>query len=94
MSGFQEILLVAIILLGILFVPRMMSGRIEEGRKQPLPALSRKVRLAIVASILYPAIVAAFIQPWHRDVTVFMYAGLGPVVLGWLGYWAFTGRKR
>ncbi len=94
MSGFQEILLVAAILIGILFVPRMMSRRIEQGPKQPSLTLSRNVRLAVVASIIYPAIAAAFLQPWSRDVVIFLYVGLGPVVLGWLVYWVITGRKK
>jgi hypothetical protein len=94
MSGFQEILLVAVILMGILFLPRIMPGRIEQRPKPSAAVLSRNMRLAIAASIIYPAIAALFLQPWRRDVVMYMYAGLGPVVLGWLGYWAFTGRKR
>lgn len=94
MSGFHEILVVAAILIGILFVPRMMPKRIEQGPKQLSVTLSRNVRLAIVASIIYPVIVAAFFQPWRRDMVIFLYAGLGPVVLGWLVYWIFNGRKK
>ena len=60
MSGFQEILVIVVILMGILFLPRMMPRRIEQGPKRPSVALSRNVRLAIVASIVYPAIAALF----------------------------------
>ena len=94
MSGFQEILVVAVILMGILFLPRILPGRIEQRPTHPARLLSRKMRLAIVASIIYPAIAALFLQPWHGDVMMFLYAGLGPVALCWLGYWAFTGRKK
>jgi hypothetical protein len=94
MSGLQEILLIAVILMGILFLPRILPTRTEQRPKNPVAFLSRKMRVAIVASIVYPAIAALFLQPWNRDVMTFMYAGFGPVALGWLGYWAFTGRKK
>lgn len=94
MSGFHEILLVAVILLAILFVPRMMPRRIENKPKQQPLVLSRKMRLAIVASFLFPVAVAGFFQPWQEDLIPFVYVGLGPVVLGWLVYWIKTGRQK
>ena len=94
MSGFHEILLVAAILVGILFVPRLMSRRTEQDPKQLSVTLSRNLRLAIVVSIIYPAIAAVFLQPWRRDMVMFLYTGLGPVVLGWLAYWVYSGRKK
>ena len=94
MSGFHEILLVAVILLAILFVPRMMPRRIENKRNKPPIVLSRNKRLAITASVLFPLAVAGFFQPWREDLIPFMYVGLGPVVLGWLLYWIKTGRKK
>jgi len=94
MSGFHEILLVAVILLAILFVPRMMPKRIENKPKQPPMVLSRKIRLAITASFLFPVAVAGFFQPWREDLVPFLYVGLGPVVLGWLVFWIITGRKK
>ena len=94
MSGFQEILLVAAILLGILFVPRMMSRRNSQMSTRPAIVISRNMRVAIAASVIYPVIVAAFLQPWRKDLILFLYAGGGPVLLGWLFYWVFTGRKK
>ena len=94
MSGFHEILLVAVILLAILFVPRMMPRKIENRPKQPPLVLSRNKRLAITASVLFPVAVAGFLQPWRKDLILFAYFGLGPVILGWLLYWIITGRKK
>ena len=94
MSGFQEILLVAAILLGILFVPRMMPRRITQTSTRPAVVISRNMRVAIAASVIYPVVAAAFLQPWRKDSILFLYAGLGPVLLGWLLYWVFTGRKK
>jgi hypothetical protein len=94
MSGFHEILVVAVILLAILFVPRMMPRKIEHMPKRPPVVLSRNKRIAIVASFVFPAVAAAFFQPWRKDLILFLYFGLGPVVLGWLLYWIITGRKK
>ena len=94
MSGFQEILLVAVILLGILFVPRMLPRKGVQTSTRPAIVISRNLRVAIAASVIYPAIAAAFLQPWRKDLILFLYAGLGPVLLGWLLYWVFSGRKK
>ena len=93
MSGFHEIILVAVILLAILFVPRMMPRKIENRPKQLPLTLTRNKRLALTASVLFPVAVAGFLQPWRKDFILFAYIGLGPVILGWLLYWIKTGRK-
>lgn len=94
MSGFQEILLVAVILLGILFVPRMLPRKGAQTTARPAIVISRNLRVAIAASVIYPIVAAAFLQPWRKDLILFLYAGLGPVSLGWLLYWVFTGRRK
>ena len=94
MSGFHEILLVAVILIAILFVPRLMPKKIENRPKQPPLVLSRNKRLAVTASFLFPVVVAGFLQPWREDLVQFLYIGLGPVILGWLVYWIKAGRKK
>ena len=94
MSGFHEILLVAAILLGILFLPRMIPRKNVQTSTRPTIVISRNMRVAIAASVLYPAVTAAFLQPWRNDLILFLYIGLGPVLLGWLLYWVFTGRKK
>ena len=91
MSGFQEILLVAAILLGILFIPRMIPRKGAQTPVRPVMVISRNMRVAIAASVIYPAIVAAFIQPWRKDLILFIYSGVGPVLLCWLLYWVLTG---
>ena len=94
MSGFQEILLVAVIFLGILFVPRMLPKKGAPTSTRPAIAIPRNLRVAIAASVIYPIAAAAFLQPWRNDLILFLYAGMGPVLLGWLSYWVFTGRKK
>jgi hypothetical protein len=56
-------------------------------------ALSGKMRLAIAISIVYPLAVAAYLQPWKNDMVLFLYVGIGPVVLYWLMKWVFAGIK-
>ena len=94
MSGFHEILLVAAILLGILFLPRMMPGKGAKTSTRPAIVISRNLRVAIAASVIYPVMAAAFLQPWRKDLIPILYAGVGPVLLGWLIYWVYTGRKK
>ena len=91
-SGIQEILVLVAIILGILFLPRILN-RNPEKRAAPRPAvaLSGKMRLAVAASILWPAVVAAFIQPWKDGPVPFLYIGLGPVAVFWIIFWVFTG---
>ena len=94
MSGFHEILLVAAILLGILFLPRMMPRKGAQTSPRLVMVISRNLRIAMAASVIYPAVAAAFLQPWRKDLILFLYIGLGPVLLGWLLYWVYAGRKK
>ena len=96
-SGIQEILVLVIIILGILFLPRILN----RGREKPTVAaqsgvvLSGRMRLAIGVSIIWPIMIAAFMQPWKQDFIPYLYLGLGPVVIVWIVYWVLTGfRKR
>ena len=94
MSGVNEILLIAAIVAGIFFIPRMMPAkrRILVAR-QPV-AISAKARFAMAASVVYPAVAAAYFQPWKNDWVLFLYLGIGPVALGWLLYWVVSGIKK
>ena len=95
MPGYQEILIISAIVLGVIFIPRMMTPR------KPSPQLVRhkkklsgRRRAALALSAVYPLIVAAFIQPWQNHPVPYLYIGLGPVVLIWPTYWVVQGFKR
>ena len=93
MSGVNEILIVAAIVAGIFFVPRMLPAkRPAQVSRKPI-SLSGKLRLAIAISIVYPLAVAAYFQPWKKDLVFFLYVGIGPVALYWLMQWVFAGIK-
>ena len=97
-SGIQEILVLVAIILGILFLPRILNrGQAKKtvAASRPLAVLSGKMRLAIAVTALWPAVIAAFMQPWKSDLYGFLYIGLGPVAVLWIIFWVYTGfRKR
>jgi hypothetical protein len=95
-SGIQEILVLVAIILGILFLPRILSRGQEKTLASANPAvvLSGKMRMAVAASVIWPAAVAAFLQPWKDEFFPFLYIGLGPVALGWGIFWIYTGFRR
>ena len=96
-SGIQEILVLVAIILGILFLPRILNrgqGEKKALAPKPVAVLSGKMRLAIAASVIWPAVAAAFMQPWKEDFVPFLYIGPGPAVVFWIVYWVFTGFRR
>jgi hypothetical protein len=95
-SGIQEILVLVIIILGILFLPRILNRGQEKRPDLPRPAMaiSGTMRLAISASVLWPVVLAAFMQPWEKDLVHYLFFGVGPVALLWLIYWVFNGFRK
>jgi len=95
-SGIQEILVLVAIILGILFLPRILNRGQEKkpAASKPAVVLSGKMRMAVAASALWPAAIAALMQPWKNDLFPFLYIGLGPVASIWIIYWVFTGFRR
>ena len=95
-SGIQEILVLVVIILGILFLPRILNRGQEKRPAVPRPAIviSGTMRVAISASVLWPVLMAAFMQPWEKDLSRYLFIGIGPVALLWLIYWVFTGFRK
>ena len=95
-SGIQEILVLVIIILGILFLPRILNRGQEKRPAVPRPVIvvSGKMRLAIAASVLWPAVMAAVIQPWEKDLFRYLFLGVGPVAVIWIIYWVLTGFQK
>lgn len=95
-SGFQEILLILLIVLGIFLVPRLMKpppAAQPALLRPPVAALSRMGRLAIVLSILWPLVWAIIMEPWKRDAVRFLAVGIGPVGIAWSLKWILAGRQ-
>ena len=95
-SGIQEILVLVVIILGILFLPRILNRGQEKRPAVPRPAIviSGAMRVAISASVLWPALMAVYVQPWEKDLSRYLFLGVGPVALLWLIYWVFTGFRK
>jgi hypothetical protein len=99
-SGFQEIFVIIIIILAIFFVPRIMGK--QQSVNRPLPGyrvkalvnLSGVMRLAIVASAVWPLIMAAMIKPWQGELFLFIFVGVCPVVFAWSAAWVAGGFKK
>jgi len=94
MSGFQEILVILLVILGILFLPRRVSNRPKKSEADAKPRLTGKIRAGVAVSVVYLALTAAWFQPWQGDSVAFLYAGLGPVVLAGLAFWVYAGFKK
>ena len=95
-SGFQEILLIGLIIVGIFILPRMIKPQPPPKKmtlRRPRPRLTRSLRLAVVISILWPVCWALTIKPWQQNGVLFAVVGLGPVVIGWSVKWILAGMK-
>jgi hypothetical protein len=96
MSGFQELLIIVLIVFGIVFMPRIMPRK-QVNRARPAvsrQSLSGRMRLGIAVSLAYLGGMAAWLAPWGGDPIPFLYAGAGPVLAGWLAYWVAAGFRR
>ena len=96
MSGITEILLIVALILALFMLPRILSGRPEavQRSRDPSRPLSGRIRVAILASALWPALLAFFLEPWNGSWMIFFYAGVAPVALLWGIYWALSGFKK
>lgn len=95
-SGIQEILLIAAILLGIFFIPRMLKPQPparKTGIHRPALQFSWKLRLALVISVLWPIACALHFKPWRQDAIPFAAIGIGPVLIAWSLKWVLAGMK-
>jgi len=93
LAGIQEILTIILLIACIIFLPRLFGGsRPAAGKKQKTMALSGKLRLAIVLSVVFPLAVAMVFPPWRPETGLVFFPGaLLVVALYWAGVWIFQG---
>ncbi|AOY60406.1 MULTISPECIES: hypothetical protein [Desulfococcus] len=93
MSGFQELIVIALVVFLIIFMPRVMPRKPEPraGGTGFRKRLSGKMRLGIAVSAVYLAGAAAWFKPWEEEPIRFLYIGVGPVLAGWLACWVVAG---
>ena len=89
----MEILLILALILGIFMLPRLMSRKQEETTEDHGRGFSPAgwARLAIVASIVWPALASYLMKPWNGHWGPFLYTAVGPVALFWGIYWVYSG---
>lgn len=93
MSGIQEILIIVLIVLGILFIPRII-GRPATRPRVITPnrlRLSGLMRLAIAISGLWLLGAVIYHRPWEDITMPFYIYGLGPVIVCWALFWVWDG---
>jgi hypothetical protein len=96
MSGFQEILLIVIILLAIFFIPRMTARNaarppMRPAVRRPPRQLGSRWRLAILASAIWLCGALLYFRPWEGEWVRFGAIGALPVGVAWGLYWVFAG---
>ena len=94
MTGIQEILLLLILVLAIFFVPRILPRGSDKKPAQPVWIVSGKMRLAIAISLFWIILAAALLQPWKKNLMLFLYTGPGPVAFGWILSWVISGFRK
>jgi len=98
-SGFQEILIVGLIVLGIIFLPRLSRRRrIPPNDAHENPKINLRLtgflRLAIFVSMAWLVATAAYFEPWVRPEQQFIIIGAGPVAVFWGLYWIISGFRK
>jgi hypothetical protein len=98
-SGFQEILLIGLIIFGIIFLPRRL-GRKDQLLKVPSSDLKSRLhltgfmRLTIFFSIGWLLVTAVYFEPWSQIDQRYLLLGPGPVVLFWGLCWIVIGFRK
>lgn len=92
MPGYQEIIIISAIVAGVIFLPRILAPPKQTPRLvRPRPRMTGPRRAALAATIAYPLVVAAIMQPWQNGAARYMIIGIGPVIALWLIYWVLQG---
>ncbi|MHB8771561.1 MAG: hypothetical protein ACYC7J_11220 [Syntrophales bacterium] len=93
----QEILVLAAVALALFALPRMMGKgpapepvRVAHRR----PALTGRMRLAILITLFWVLGAAALLEPWRGDVQTYLVAGLAPPAVLWGGVWVWFGYRK
>ena len=98
-TGTQEIFVLIIISVLLFILPKMFSR--NQSKKGPdislsdtVSMLTGRMRLAIIASVVWPILVAVYLKPWSGGLDPFLYIGIGPVLIGWSARWIVAGFRR
>ena len=93
----QEILVLIMVALALFALPRIMGKRSEPEPVRVVyrrPALTGRMRLAILLTLCWILGAAAVLEPWQGDVQLFLLIGLAPVAALWGAVWVWIGYRK
>ena len=92
----SEILVIVAIGLAIFMLPRLLGKPDAQNAASPRKMLdiSGWLRLAILASMLWPAGWALYLKPWNGHWLLFLSLGMGPVIFFWGVFWVLSGFRK
>lgn len=93
MPGSNELFIIIAIFVAIFFLIPRMKGRPAK-KADSRPSTSGNLRLFILASLIWPAIFAAMLEPWKGEILKFVYIGIAPVLVAWGLGWVMVGFKK
>jgi hypothetical protein len=93
----QEILVMIVVALALFALPRILGKRPESEPVRAVrrrPALTGRMRLAILLTIFWILGAAAVLEPWQGDVQPFLFIGLAPAAALWGATWVWFGYRK
>ena len=93
----QEILVMIVVALALFALPRIMGKRPESEPVRVVrrrPALTGRMRLAILLTLFWILGSAAVLEPWQGDVQPFLFIGLAPAAALWGATWVWFGYRK
>lgn len=93
MAGIQEVLTLVLLIVGLIFIPRVFKGPGQSSEKKTGDtfSFSGKIRIGIVLSVAFPVVTAIYFKPWHHNILPFLLTGVLPVAVGWAVLWVYKG---
>lgn len=93
----QEVLVLIVVGLAIFALPRIMGKGpapepVRAGSRRP--ALTGRMRLAILISLFWVLGAAALLEPWQGGLQPFLAAGLAPPAALWGALWVWFGYRK
>jgi hypothetical protein len=100
LPSITELLIIIAIILAIFVLPKRLNRKAEPVKGRSLRQVSTLTgwqRMAILLSILWLSFLALYLKPWMNGMNewyIYIYAGIGPVVLYWGIYWTVCGFRK
>lgn len=99
LSGFKEVVIIALVLLALFLIPRFIRTGKAAGSNPIQPEGSGRkntgmLRLGILLSLLWIALALILLNPVERGTLPFLGAGVFPVGLAWGLRWVVLGFRK